>query len=342
MINDQMTNSKYVCESCQYFTNRLRDWHRHQTSIKHLKMNVTDYNYNYNESDIESENDNEDTSAYECDCCLKKYKTKSGYWYHRKTCSGSKTTIAVGEPINEEEIEAEKAMVKSMITPEAFMLVFNQNTTLTNYLIEQNKLLTEQHKDFQNSMILGNSYNTTNNTKNSNNHIINNTQNNTFNLQFFLNETCKNAMNLTDFIDQIEITMEDLENMRLLGYSDGVSNIIVKNLDKVALSDRPVHSNDVKRELFYIRDNNKWIRETDNYQHLINAIKNIVNKNTKQMIKWRAMNPDYKDPSTKTCDIHHQMVINMFNSSDEEAQKNHSKIIRTIASKVSIPKSGNH
>ena len=337
MINEQMTSSKYVCESCQYFTNRLRDWHRHQTSIKHLKMNATDYNYN--DSEFESENDNEDILAYECDCCLKKYKTKSGYWYHRKTCTGLKTTVAVGNSINEEDIEAEKAMVKSMVTPETFMLMFNQNNSLTNFLMEQSKNM--------NALIekIGTSTNSNSNSNSNNNYTNynqtnNQTTNQTFNLHFFLNETCKNAMNLTDFIDQIEITMEDLEDMRRLGYSDGVSNIFVKNLEKISLSARPVHSNDVKRELFYIRNNNKWFKETDDYMNLIKAIKAIANKNFAHMIKWREQNPEYNDPTTKTHDIHHQMIINMINGNDEEARRNYKKIIRNIATKVFIPKSG--
>ena len=167
---------------------------------------------------------------------------------------------------------------------------------------------------------------------------INQTNNQTFNLQFFLNETCKHAMNLNDFIDQIEITMEDLEDMRRLGYSDGVSNILVKNLDRVAVSDRPVHSNDVKRELFYIRNNNKWIRETEDYQYLIKAINCIVKKNMSQLIKWRELNPEFNDPTSKTCEQHHQMIVNMFNGSDEEAQRNYKKIIRTVANKTPIPK----
>jgi len=307
---ESKTSKQYACDYCNYSTDRKSSYEKHIDSVKH-KSNVT----------VDA------SKTLICGSCCKEFLSRSGLWRHSQTCE-TLQSIPLCEPIAN-AVESENTALTTAITTEAFMAVFSQNTTLTNYLIEQNRMLTEQNKDKQSSV----NYSHNNITTNSHN-----TNSQTFNLQFFLNETCKNAMNLTDFIDQIEITMEDLENMRLLGYSDGVSNIIIKNLNKVALSDRPLHSNDVKRELFYIRNNNKWIKETENYQHILNAVKTVVKKNTKQLMKWRELNPEFKDSSTKTCDIHHQMIINMYNGSDEEEQKNNSKIIRTIAAKVPIPK----
>ena len=303
----------YSCDACGYFTRRISEWHRHIATAKHIKNSSYDC----------GSSDDDTLTTYVCEKCDKMYSAKSSYWYHKKRCTAMKELPIANA------VEADNTSLTPVITNEAFMAVFSQNTTLTNYLIEQNKMLTEQNKEMQASV------NHSHNTITTNSH---NTNSQTFNLQFFLNETCKNAMNLNDFIDQIEITMEDLDDMRRLGYSHGVSNILVKNLDRVALDDRPLHSNDVKRELFYIRNNNKWIKETDDYQYIIKAIKCIVKKNMGQLIKWRELNPEFNDPSTKACEHHHQMIVNMFNGSDEEAQKNYRKIIRTVANKTPIPK----
>lgn len=329
MDDKQETNFNFECTNCKYYTNRISEWHRHISTAKHIKKCS---------KTCEQHIDEEIPTLFVCDICDKTYNLRASYWYHKKKCTPLKAIEPIPEPFSE-DIEAEKAMVKSMVTPETFMLMFNQNNSLTNFLMEQSKNM--------NALIekIGTSTNSNSNSNSNNNYTNynqtnNQTTNQTFNLHFFLNETCKNAMNLTDFIDQIEITMEDLEDMRRLGYSDGVSNIFVKNLEKISLSDRPVHSNDVKRELFYIRNNNKWFKETDDYMNLIKAIKAIANKNFAHMIKWREQNPEYNDPTTKTHDIHHQMIINMINGNDEEARRNYKKIIRNIATKVFIPKSG--
>lgn len=306
----------YSCEPCNYYTSKQSDWKRHIQTSKHKSLQLA-------------------KQGFKCELCDRIYTARNSLWYHKKKCSGlMEQASPVDYDITVEadviDIGQDSSGQKPQITPDLFIEVVEQNKKFQEFFMDQYKLLAEKHMDLQSNV--SNSYNNISN----NNMTNNNTQ--TFNLQFFLNETCKNAMNLNDFIDQIEITMEDLEDMRRLGYSDGVSNILVKNLDKVAISDRPVHSNDVKRELFYIRTNNKWIKETDDYQYLIKAIKCIVKKNMSQLIKWREVNPEFNDPTTKTCEQHHQMIVNMFNGSDEEAQRNYRKIIRTVATKTPIPK----
>ncbi len=321
--------AEYFCKACNFSAVKPSDWKRHLQTVKHKSLHP----------DFKQE--------FKCDVCEKTYAARNSLWYHKKKCSQhydpsflpSNSQCNDSTFGNDYDISVEAEIIdvgldtlgqKSQMNPDLFIEVVEQNKKYQEFFMDQYKLLAEKHLDLQSTV--SNSYNT-----NSNNHLTtNNSQ--TFNLQFFLNETCKNAMNLNDFIDQIEITMEDLDDMRRLGYSEGVSNILVKNLDKVAISDRPVHSNDVKREMFYIRNNNKWIKETDDYQYLIKAIKCIVKKNMIQLIKWRELNPEFNDPTTKTCEHHHQMIVNMFNSSDEEAQKNYRRIIRTVASKTPIPK----
>jgi len=305
----------YICEDCDYKTLRKSSYEKHLTTEKH-KNNVIMASVSDDASTCVSE------KTYNCNNCSKTYLSRTGLWFHKKKCE--KFVVAECSPVTNVDVQSE--IVKTVMNTVQHM--FAEQTKTVTTLVDK---LGE----------VGNITNTTNSHNNIHNNQTNNINNHqTFNLNFFLNETCKNAMNLTDFIDQIEITMEDLENIRLLGYSDGVSSILVKNFDKVALSDRPIHSNDVKREKFYIRDKNKWVKETENYQHIINAIKAVVKKNTKQLMKWRELNPDYKDSTTKTCDIYHQMIINMYNGSEEEALKNYERIIKNIAANVPIPKHG--
>jgi uncharacterized protein YegL len=166
-----------------------------------------------------------------------------------------------------------------------------------------------------------------------------NTTNNAFNLNLFLNETCKNAMNITDFVSSINMTLDDLENTGRTGYIEGISNIIVKNLNNLERHMRPLHCSDYKREVLYIKDNDEWLKETENKPILTNAIKIIANKNIKQISKWKDNYPDCNKSDSKKNDLYLKIVSNSMNgSSKEEGEKNIHKIISNIAKKVIIEK----
>jgi hypothetical protein len=158
-------------------------------------------------------------------------------------------------------------------------------------------------------------------------------------LQFFLNETCKDALNITDFVSSIKPSLEDLENTGRRGYIEGVSNIILKNLNNLEQYRRPIHCSDHKREILYIKDDNQWIKESEEKPVLTKAIKVIANENIKMIKDWRVLNPDCTDINSKKNNLYLKIVSNSMNGSNkEESDKNMSKIISNVAKEVVILK----
>jgi hypothetical protein len=170
-------------------------------------------------------------------------------------------------------------------------------------------------------------------------HSHNNNNNKTFNLNFFLNETCKDAMNINDFVSSIKVSLSDLENTGRQGYIEGITNIVLQNLNKVEESMRPIHCSDVKREVFYIKDNNEWQKENEEKPILTKAIKVIANENIKQIKLWRDKYPDCTDSDSKKNNLYLKIVGNSMNgSTQEEGNKNIDKIISNVAKEVIIDK----
>ena len=174
-----------------------------------------------------------------------------------------------------------------------------------------------------------------NNTNNSHNTINNN---NHFNLQIYLNETCKDAVNLTDFIDSLHVKLKDLEETARLGYSEGVSRIFINGLNELEVNKRPIHCSDAKRETLYVKDKNEWTKDSDK-EKLTNAIKTVGKKNIQQITEWQKKYPEYRDPASRHNDKYLKMLCNAMNgSTDDEQEKNMEKIIRNITKEVVIEK----
>jgi hypothetical protein len=170
------------------------------------------------------------------------------------------------------------------------------------------------------------------------NHI--NSHNKTFNLQVFLNETCKNAINISDFIDQLQVSISDLEETGRLGFAEGISKIFINNLKQMDIPDRPLHCSDVKRETIYIKDNNEWTKDSDDNPMLINAIKHVSNKNMKKINEWKKINPEHIDSSSKANDKYLKIICeSMPGSTKEESDKNYKKIVKKIVKETVIDKS---
>jgi len=169
---------------------------------------------------------------------------------------------------------------------------------------------------------------------------INSMNNNkTFNIQLFLNNTCKDAMNMTDFVNNMKIELDDLENTGRTNYIEGISNIVIKNLNKLEQHMRPLHCSDLKREVLYIKDNNKWTKETETKPILTKAIKTIANQNIKQISKWKDNYPDCTQSDSKKNDLYLKIVSNSMNGlTKEEGEKNINKIINNVAKNVVIEK----
>ena len=246
---------------------------------------------------------------YQCSCG-KNYKDNSGLWRHKKKCFENKE-------IQESKIE----QYEKSITPE-----------LVIEIIKQNQELQKQNNEIQKQM-LEVIKNGTNNTNNINSH------NKTFNLQVFLNETCKNAMNIMDFVDSIKIQLSDIESIGELGYVNGMSKLIIKHLNALDENMRPIHCSDPKRDSLYVKDQNVWEKEDPDNKRIKKAIKYISHKNICALPEWKAKYPDciYSD-SLKSDQYNHIVIEAMGGSGDNDAEKA-DKIVKKIAKVVTIDKS---
>jgi hypothetical protein len=302
---------KFNCEKCDFHSSNKKDFTRHINSIKHIRnenltlaMNFTQNYPNYPKPT--------------CVNCGKEYKDKSGLWRHKKKCS---TNSVINNNVE---------LIDNDLTDKKFILqIIKQNTELIKensefkqLMIEQSKTMTELAKKAGN--------NTTNNT----------TNNNQFNLNFFLNETCKNAMNIMDFVGQLQVGIKELEETGRLGYAEGISKIFINGLKQMNISDRPIHCSDMKRETLYIKNNNEWNKETQDKPILTHAIKHVANKNIKQITEWTKIHPEYKEPRSKENDKYLKIVSEaMSGSSEEETNKNYEKIIKNVIKETIIDKS---
>ena len=242
---------------------------------------------------------------YTCDFCEKEYNDRVGLWRHKKKC------IELEDEINN-----------------------NQNVITDKELIA---ILVDEHKKIiqQNSEMLEIIKNGTNNTNNSHNTINNN--NKTFNLQFFLNETCKDAMNIMDFVDSIKLQLSDLEKVGEIGYVEGISNIITKNLKALDVSQRPVHCTDKKREVVYIKDENKWEKDDDK-KKLRKVIKKVASKNQRLILKFQEVHPDCGKASSRFSDQFNKIIVESMGGSGDNDIEKEDKIIRNISKNVTIDK----
>ena len=212
-------------------------------------------------------------------------------------------------------------------------------TNLVLEVVKNNSELQKQNQELQIQMleVIKNGTNH-NNSTNTNSHNTNN-NNKTFNLQIFLNEDCKDALNISEFISSIKMDLDDLETTGKLGYVEGVTRIINKNLNELDQTMRPIHCSDMKREVLYIKNDDQWIKENENKPIFTKAIRQIANENIKQISEWRKKYPDCTDAESRKNDTYLNIVSNaMSGTTSEEQSKNYEKIITKVAKEVTIEK----
>ena len=267
-----------------------------------------------------------------CNNCDKTFQYRSGLWKHKKTCCINSTSTT-----------------STLINPEIIMNIIYQNSEFKEMLIEQSKQSQQQtaelqkqsqqqNNEFQKQILelCKNTIITT--TNNNNNTSINNSHNKTFNLQFFLNDTCKNAMNLTDFVSSLQIDLTDLESVGELGFVNGLSKLIINGLNDLEECERPVHCSDLKRESIYVKDDNKWEKEDAENTKMKKALKQIAHKNIKMLPIWKTQNPDCKRSESHLSDKYSHLVIEAMGGSGDNDEEKANKIIRKIAKEVTIKK----
>jgi hypothetical protein len=269
----------------------------------HLSSDKIEINENYDKDE------NCDKSRkYSCSNCNKTYTARNSLWYHKQRCFVKKNQPSYNEVLD----------------------IVNKDLEFQTFLIEQNKQFME-HIIKQNAQ--ANIITTTTN----NNNIINN--NNTFCINVFLNEECKDALNISEFVDTIILGINELEETARLGYAPGISKIFINGLKKLDVCKRPVHCSDLKRSTLYIKNNDEWIKEQDDNINLITAIKQVANKNFKNIFEWQKLYPEYNDSSSKQNDKYHKLICNTMSGSTQEEQiHNYDKIIKNIIKEVVIEK----
>ena len=242
-----------------------------------------------------------------CDCGCE-YKHRQGLWKHKKKCS------IINNAENAETIEKQNEI---KILTELVKDVVKQNQELTNKLVDICKNGTN---------------NTITNNTNTNSH------NKTFNLNLFSNETCKDAMNIMDFVDSIKLQLSDLEKVGKNGFVEGISDIIIKKLNSLDETKRPVHCTDSKREVMYVKDEDKWEKENETKVKLRKAIKHVAHKNTKMLSEFRVKNPDCLKSTSKMSDQYNKLVMEAMGGKGDNDSEKEDKIIKNIAKQVIIDK----
>ena len=292
----------FYCNCCDYNTSNKKDYTKHINTKKHKLV----------ETQCLATQKSPKIPKYEC-VCGKMYKDNSGLWRHKKTCvidNHEEKKTPVQEPN------------QTALTTDVILKILKQNEELQKMLVDQSSKILELAKEGKYIINNNNTNNTTNN----------------FNLNLFLNEKCKDALNITEFVNSLVLNINDLEETARLGYAEGISKIFINGLKQLDIYKRPIHCSDLKREVLYIKDQDSWEKDDDKI-HLLQAIKVVGNKNIKQISEWQKVNPHFKDPESKQNDKYLSMLCNvMSGGSKEETTKNYDKIVRNIVKETVIEK----
>lgn len=297
-------NIVFFCEKCDYTCSILQRWQRHTDTQKHKILTAPI------------------VKSFNCSCG-KKYKHRQSLFNHKQQNKCNNECNIETNAVNEiNTIQKEDNIVKNekpeLDTNELIIQLLKQNQELQKSLIEISK---------DKNNIINNNVSTHNSTHK------------TFNLNFFLNEQCKDALNISDFVDSIKIQLPDLETTGRMGYVEGVSKIINKNLKELDKCKRPIHCSDLKREVLYIKDNNEWAKDDVNKTILKKAIKQIANKNIQEIMTWKNKYIDCDDSDSTKNDLYLKIIFNsMSGSTIEEQTNNYEKITSNVIKTVVIDK----
>ena len=288
----------FECNYCNYTTSRHSQYKRHIMTYKHKILSNTS-NKVQKVPNINS---------FICECG-NIYKHRQSLYKHRQKCNNlimqEENILNINNKQNNDLI----------IDNELIMSVMKQNNELQMQLVELLK-------------------NGTHNTSFTNN----NSHNKTFNLQFFLNETCKDAMNLTDFVNSLQLQLCDLEKMGDIGYVNGMSNIILKSLKDMDVTERPVHCTDKKREILYVKDEGTWDKETEQKPKLRKAIKHIARKNALLLNEFKEKHPDCMKSHSAYSETYDKLIIEAMGGKDYDESQHENKIIKNISQEIIVEK----
>ena len=317
MIQSKMPKNaeNYSCIKCKFNCSKKSNYNKHLLTAKHKMIH------------IDTNKMPKNAAAYICDNCGKQYTYHSGLSRHKQKCNVQKI-----EETNEQDIDSDKEIPNQELEliednnidyKHMFIQLMKQNQELQQTVVEQQKQYTETINE-----IIPKIGNTTNNTTNNNQQ---------FNLQLFLNERCKDALNITDFMRSLELNMNDLVQTGKLGYVEGMSRIFVKALKDMDVTERPIHCTDIKRETVYIKDEDKWEKDDDEKSKMRKTIRNIENKNLKMLPKWQEENPEHRNLESKKSNEFMELSITALGGQDDK-DKSEKKIMKNILKEVVVDK----
>jgi hypothetical protein len=292
---------KFSCFMCDYYTSRKSSYDKHTMTGKHIATTKS------------LQNIAKVAKKHTCECG-KDYKHHTSLWNHKQKCNFKHDTP---------EILQVTDASNNVISSELVLELLKQNNEFKSLIAEQNKHILELMEKG-----IGNTINTNCN---------NITNKNKFNLNIFLNEQCKDAMNIMDFVNSLQLKLTDLERVGELGYVKGISHIILNKLKALDICKRPMHCSDLKRETMYVKDENAWEKENGKNEKITKMIKHVAHKNQRQINEWRQENPEHKNPESVKCDKYLAIVNqSMGGSTEDDDINNYNKIIKNIAKEVII------
>jgi len=285
----QKNPSNFACDFCDFVCSCKRDLDRHFNTKKHQSNINSTFSNEFYQKKPESK-------IFTCELCNKNYIDRTGLWRHKKKC------IELYSHDNKQKLIENLTTDKDLI-----MMLIKDNNELRKMMMEQQTLMLEN-----NNKVLEICKNGTHNTTNTHT----NSHNKAFNLNFFLNETCKNAMNIMDFAESIQLQLSHLEAVGEAGYVEGISNIIVKNLKALDITERPIHCADKKREVIYIKDQDKWEKDEDKSK-IKKLINRVSHKNIRLITDYREKYPECKKLESKISGKYNKMKIEAMESFGE-------------------------
>ena len=305
----------FNCEICQYKTSKKTDYDRHILTKKHV-------------SKMYPKMETKKTIEFLCSHCNKIYKNRTGLWKHKQKCKKNSDNC-------------DEQNISDIMSTEVVLQLLQQNQEFKQLLIEQqheNQKQQTENQKLQTQLIEAVKLNgsTTNNT-------IHNTTNNNqkFNLNFFLNTTCKDAMNMSEFIENMEVNFKDIENIGKNGYVSGMTDMIVSRIKELDITKRPMHCTDLKRETMYIKDNNEWTKDTPENTKLHQMIDYMAKQNYAKMPLWRQRNPECLDSDHPKYDFCIKMMRNMLGDVGAEQVRLDNKVIKNLSRHIFVDKVNN-
>jgi len=330
-------NPRFYCEKCNFRCCKQSIYKKHLDTTKHKHVEPVCSNYEIDNKTKVDQDTNNETTLYEISPTITRdeYKNIIHLLHELK----NKDKIPNEEYNHDNEIYPKQNIKLSSAEPSQIISDNSIQNKLILELLKSNTQLQNQLyeicKSSQTAITNNISARTIHDNSTTNNHTANNSNNSTFNMNMFLNEKCKDAMNMKDFVNSIQLNITDLENVGRLGYVEGMSNIFIDNLQKTDLYKRPVHCSDVKRETLYVKDNNQWQRDGPEHEKMTNAVLAVEQKNVALVSEWAKANPRCMNSNTRENETYFKLSKA---ATDGEKDGNIAKVIRKVAKRVTIEK----